>query len=256
MSGNRRVRMLAAAASGFSAVSLMSAGSMVSDVALPSARAVVAPVTRQPASTVAARKKVVRVQRHGRRVYPRFEVKAVAGGTPFEVWAERVSYHDPIVARRVIRHGLRKRRRRLPDGSVRRWRGLEDFTRLVVRKPGGRKMVDRTLTFCPLSGRRTRASAPAAPYPKRCGGMRWTLGMVWGVQAGWQAPLVDTVGLRLPVGRYRARVMITRPYRSALRIRARKAAVTVKLVVRRRQRAGTSEITGSHCGPAGPAARR
>lgn len=244
MGGKQRVRGVAVAAAGALGVSVLVTGN-VAGPSTPSAQA--APSRAEPALTVEARRDVVRVERHGRFVYPRLRVKALAGDTPFEVWAERSSYRHPIEATRVVRHGRGKHHQRLPDGAVTNWRGLEDFTRLVVRRPGGRKVVDRTLRFCPLSARRTESSAPRSPYPRWCGGMRWTLGMVWGVQSGWEAPLADSVRLRLPVGRYRVRVAVTKPYREALRIPRRKAAATVSLRVRPggdAARTRSAELTG------------
>ncbi|MPZ62787.1 MAG: hypothetical protein GEU93_16140 [Propionibacteriales bacterium] len=203
------------------------------------------PVAAQPAQQQAeaeppihlmGTKDSVTLRRWGKRVYLRLGVQAATGDSPFEIWSRRASYSDPIEAARVVNRGGSTHEEPLPDGLLENFRGLPDFTRVIVRNANGRKVVDRTKRWCPNGGgARTTPDAPASsPYPRSCPGNRWTLGSVWGVPEGWRTSLWNGWGMRarLPVGRYTAVVWITKEYREIFDIPRKQGKVTVKVRVR------------------------
>ncbi len=149
----------------------------------------------------------------GEPVFLDLGTNIVAGSNPFEIHVKRKSYHDPITATQTIRPG---QTRTLPAGLVQDFRGFSHFLHLTLTDAAGGKVVDRDQVFCPNDWEavRTRPDAPpTSPYPQLCGPHPFTLGWVWGIQAGWAAsttlsdfePLGD-----LPDGTYTAKVRVRR----------------------------------------------
>lgn len=156
----------------------------------------------------------------------------VAGKNPIEVRATRKSYGDPIVGSQIV-NGKAKA---LPAGMVTDFAGLAKLTHLTITDAKGKKVYDKDRTFC-LNGEgsRTRPDAPAtSPYPDGCRPNPFTLGAVWGLQAGWSAntETYDEGPLDLPIGKYTAKLTVNKAYRDLFKIGAYDSAVTLKVTVR------------------------
>ncbi len=157
----------------------------------------------------------------------------VAGKNAVEVRATRKSYNDPVVGSQLV-NGKPKA---LPAGFVTDFGGLSKFLHLTITDAAGKKVYDKDRTFC-LNGEgsRTRPDAPAtSPYPEGCGANPFTLGAVWGLQAGWSSNTTsyyDEESLDLPVGKYTAKVTVNKAYRDYFKIGAYDSAVTVNVTVR------------------------
>lgn len=157
----------------------------------------------------------------------------VAGKNPIEVRATRKSYKDPVVGTQIV-NGKPKA---LPAGLVTDFGGLSKFLHLTITDAKGKKVYDQDRTFC-LNGEgsRTRPDAPAtSPYPDGCSANPFTLGSVWGLQAGWSSNTTgyydDTQNVDLPVGKYTAKVTINKAYKDYFKIGAYDSAVTLKVTV-------------------------
>jgi hypothetical protein len=147
----------------------------------------------------------------------------VAGKKPVEVRATRKSYHDPIVANQIV-NGKPKA---LPKGAVTDFAGLGKFLHITVTDSAGKKVVEQDQAVCLNGdGSRTRPDAPdSSPYPSGCSANPFTLGAVWGLQAGWSA---STFGyswegngnppVNLPVGKYKVKVSINKLYRDFFKL--------------------------------------
>lgn len=184
----------------------------------------------------------------------------VAGRSAFEVRVERRSYHDPIVATQVIRDPGRIRMRTLDDEVVRDFGGFTDFFHLRLTDIAGNTVLDLDQDFCPGGHPvRLRSHGPeASPYPPSCPTNPFTLGTVWGVQAGWGTPTgglyqrVDTRGV--PDGDYIARLWVTKPYRDVFEIPANTITVQVTLkTVPPRPPLTEPPVTPDRPEPTGPA---
>ncbi|UPK75610.1 lysyl oxidase family protein [Nocardioidaceae bacterium SCSIO 66511] len=204
----------------------------------------------EPPLTLRASSKSVTVWKYGKWADLDLGTYAVAGSQPFEVRATRTSY-----AKRI--KGVVKREGgdlKLPQGSVKAFRGLRDFYRLTIKNKDGKKVLDKTKSFCPdAESVRVDPDAPAnSPYPLACGGrMPFTLGNVWGVQAGHGIPIPPayTTRAKLPVGKYSTTVAITKKYRKALGIAKSQGVVTLTMRVRKTKdcdRYGCREHRHSH----------
>ena len=155
----------------------------------------------------------------------------------FEVRATRKNYDSPIVAR-LVRKG---HDRTLPVPAD--FTGLTDFSRTTFRDGTGKVVTTSVSSFCPNVYEPVRRSpkAPASsPYPQGCYGNPYSLGAVWGLQAGYAAGLgggeddfyYGSSSLPdLKPGTYLATTTITPAYRKALRIPAARAAANVRVTV-------------------------
>jgi hypothetical protein len=156
----------------------------------------------------------------------------VAGSKPVEVRATRKSYGDPIVANQLV-NGKPKA---LPKGSVTNFAGLGKFLHLTITDAKGKKVYDKDQTMC-LNGEgsRTRPDAPAtSPYPEGCSANPFTLGAVWGLQAGWSSNTVsyDQENVKLADGKYTAKLSINKQYRDYFKIGAYDSSVTLEVTVK------------------------
>ncbi|BCJ52220.1 hypothetical protein Asp14428_36950 [Actinoplanes sp. NBRC 14428] len=174
----------------------------------------------------------------GAHLYLDLGINVIAGKDPFEIRATRKSYADPIDAQQyVVKNGKRKAVS-LPAGMVTDWYGLKDFTTVSITNEAGTEVANYQTDFCPNSynSARTRRDAPAeTPYPQGCnGGNPFTLGAVWGIQAGWNGE-VDSMPRRqeldLPDGKYKATVTLNQRYRDYFKIAADDSAITVGVTV-------------------------
>jgi hypothetical protein len=226
------------------------AGAVTSAVALTGAGYGIASAAADPPDLtfVAATRDVV-AERYvdDESVYFEFDlgVNLIAGKKPFEIQAKRKSYADPIVARRmVVGPDGKKTGVPLPAGLVTGFDGFEDFTTITIKDAAGATVKSYNTDFCPntYDSARTRRDAPAeTPYPTSCaGGNPFTLGAVWGIQAGWNArtesmPRYDWQDgepeFDLPAGSYKATVALNPKYRDYLGIPAKAAVVDLNLTV-------------------------
>jgi hypothetical protein len=172
-------------------------------------------------------------------------VNLIAGKDPFEIRSTRKSYADPIVAQQlVVKNGQRKYVP-LPATLGVAFAGLPNFATITIKDPAGATVKQYPTTFCPdtYNSARTRPDAPAStPFPTSCSGgyNPFTLGAVYGIQAGWNAGLSsypDSAGpsgdgsgdFDLPAGQYAVTVAMNPTYGDFLGIPA--ASRTVKLHV-------------------------
>jgi len=167
----------------------------------------------------------------------------IAGKDPLEIWAHRTGYDKPIVAERTVVENGKKKKVALPDGLVTDLSGLKDFTTISIADQAGKVVAEYQTSFCgnTYASARTRPDAPAAnPYPNYCGRHDYnpfTLGAVWGVQAGWDAAINDQPPhdeahpFDLPVGQYTATATVNPAYRSLLGIPKDQASAKVGLTV-------------------------
>jgi len=172
----------------------------------------------------------------GAGVFLDLGLNIVAGARPFEIRVKRDAYRNPVVATQLVRQGGRDRHVRLPAGLVTGFAGFEAFYHLTITDAAGRTVLDGDERYCPnMPGARTRPDAPdLSPYPEGCPTNPFTLGAVWGIQAGWSGPLssYDRPPIDLAPGAYTAVVSVNQRYRDAFGIPADAAAATVALTVR------------------------
>jgi hypothetical protein len=162
----------------------------------------------------------------GDEVYLYFDlgVNVIAGKNPFEIRATRKSYADPIVAKQIVLKNGKKQEVTLPAGMVTGWSGLKDFTTVSIKNTAGAEVANYKTDFCPNSyeSARTRRDAPAqTPYPQGCSYNPFTLGSVWGIQAGWNATagsLPSTGTFDLADGDYTATVTVNKTYQDYFKI--------------------------------------
>ena len=201
-----------------------------------------APTTADPSAeqsaplTLRAGAKSVTAIKYGKWVELDLGTYAVAGEEPFEIRATRASYAKPIVGTWKSANGDVA----LPKVAMKGFHGLLKFYKLTIKDAKGETVFSRRKAFCP-SGEsvRIRPDAPAvSPYPWSCGGrMPFTLGGVWGFEAGHGVPLPASLSLKdkLKPGKYRATVAITKKYRRIFDISASDATAEVKVRVHRAQ---------------------
>ncbi|MBL7259620.1 lysyl oxidase family protein [Paractinoplanes lichenicola] len=159
----------------------------------------------------------------------------IAGQEPLEIRASRKSYADPIVAHLVTKKGNVT----LPKALVTDLYTLKQFTTVTIKNAKGAVVKRYWTNFCPNSydSVRTRPDAPAqSPYPMGCpSGNPFTLGTVWGVQAGWNAKTSDVPthgkAFDLPPGKYSVGVTVNPPYQKLLNLTAKDATVALNLTV-------------------------
>ena len=190
-----------------------------------------------PALTLEASRSSVTLYREshgdGGLIYGDLGIYALAGKKAFEVRASRDSYSKPIVAK------LKKSGKDPVLPTPADFTGLTDFSTTTFTDAAGEVIDSTTSTFCPNSGEpvRRRPTAPArSPYPQGCYGNPYSLGAVWGIQAGYAVSLSvdyypDSGYLDLPVGEYTATTTINSAYRKTLGITRAQATATVKVTV-------------------------
>jgi hypothetical protein len=136
----------------------------------------------------------------------------------------------------VLKNG-KKKEVTLPAGMVTGWGGLKDFTTVSIKDAAGAEIANYRTDFCPSSyeSARTRRDAPAEnPYPRGCSYNPFTLGSVWGIQAGWNATtdsLPSTGDFDLADGDYTATVTLNKTYQDYFKIAANGSALSLNLKV-------------------------
>lgn len=174
----------------------------------------------------------ITVEKYGRSVYPNYGIYLEAGDEAFEVRANRADdYETPIEARIVTSGGDIA----LPDGLMKNFRGLPKFTHLTITDSSGATIVDKFQRFCSTGEPvRIRPDAPdVSNYPSECPYNPFTLGAVFGVEAGFAMPAVEPYGrpLHIPLGRYQVHLEITDPYLSLLGLSAEETSADVTMRV-------------------------
>ena len=173
----------------------------------------------------------VSIQRYSHRVYLDLGTYLVAGDQPFEIRATRLSYSQPIVASQVLPGGDVQ----LPPGLLRDFSGFPGFFRISLRDHSGALVLNRHQSFCPNGdAARIRPGAPGtSAYPFDCPTGPFTLGSVWGIQAGWGVSTMNWNArpARLKLGTYTATVAIAPVYRNLFDIAGPDARATVNLRV-------------------------
>ena len=173
-----------------------------------------------------------------------FGVNLIAGKDPFEIRAARKSYANPIVAQQVVVKNGKKKSVTLPAGFVDNFGGFSDFTTVTIKDAAGATVRQFDTDFCPntWNSARTRRDAPSTtPYPTGCAGSNpFTLGSVWGIQAGWNAttesmPRYDDTAVEppfdIPAGSYAVTVALNPKYRDYFKIPAAGATMRLNLTV-------------------------
>ena len=156
-------------------------------------------------------------------------VHVVARSRAFEVRAKRSSYSKPVVL--TLRQPGKDPVLRTTSGV----HGLPSFWRTTVTNAAG-KVVQRTTTdFCPNADSpvRRRPDAPASsPYPQGCYGNPYSLGGVFGIQAGYAIPALSDLEAfeRLPLGAYTVTLAVDGAYQRPLGLTP--AQSTTKVAVR------------------------
>jgi lysyl oxidase len=158
-------------------------------------------------------------------------VHVVAGDQAFEVRAKRPSYRRPVVLT------LTKPGTDPVLGTARGVTGLPNFWTTTIADKAGKVIERSTTTFCPNRSNpvRRRPDAPASsPYPEGCRGNPYSLGGVFGLQAGYAVPAVPSTEAfrRLPFGTYTVSVEVASSYRRVLGLTeaGSRASVAVTLV--------------------------
>jgi hypothetical protein len=227
---------------------LLAAGALTAALALTAAGIGVANAATDPPALafVAATPNVTALRfDNGENHYLDFELgtNLIAGKHPLEIRVNRKSYADPIVAHQVVVKNGRKTLVKLPKELVSGFGGFKNFTTVTIKNRAGATVKTYQTDFCPNSGSsaRTRRDAPASsPYPRYCAGENpFTLGSVWGIQAGWNATTRDRPAapdggedeFDLAVGKYTVTVAVNQKYRDFFKIPARSASVKLNLDV-------------------------
>ncbi len=221
--GQRSRRRVVAAAAGFATV--LTAGLLAG----PGPAEAAAPVPMLKLERATA---TVIAPRYEKTVYFDLGVWAVAGAEPFEIRSYRTSYAHKLKSV-LVRSGPDQR---LPAGSAREdFEGLKNFFVVTLKDSDGKVVHRSKENFCPNNGEgqvRRRPDAPAkSPYPDGCGGNPYTLGSVWGLQAGYATPAISYVEAKLQLGTYTAKVEIAPAFRSAFKISAGDGVATVNVKV-------------------------
>lgn len=173
----------------------------------------------------------VSIQRYSHRVYLDLGTYLVAGDQPFEIRATRLSYSQPIVASQVLPGGDVQ----LPPGLLRDFSGFPGFFRISLRDHSGALVLNRHQSFCPNgdAARIRPGASGTSAYPFDCPTGPFTLGSVWGIQAGWGVSTMNWNArpARLKLGTYTATVAIAPVYRNLFDIAGPDARATVNLRV-------------------------
>jgi hypothetical protein len=211
-----------------------------------------AAATPTPQLWLVAAAPAVTIERYpGEQVDLDLGANIVAGSRPFEIHVKRASYHDPIVATQIVRRG---QTRTLPAGLVRDFSGFSRFLHLTITNAAGRTVVDRDQGFCPNGWEpmRTRPDVPpTSPYPQLCDTNPFTLGSVWGLQAGWavntaMSGFQNRIDVdRLLDGTYTAKLEVNQPYRQLFGVPSAQASATVKVTIRTRTDGGAGAASAT-----------
>lgn len=180
----------------------------------------------------------------------------VASTLPFEIRVRRRSYHDPVRAAQVLEWNGARWYRPLPATLISNFDGMRKFLHIVITDAHGKTVVRRDATFCPntYDTARTRPDAPdTSPYPMDCSANPFTVGAVWGIQAGWSSNLFSEGGdpAQLADGKYTATISVNSPYRRAFNMPATTKTVHVTVKKARDNLPSRSAVAGGTALPHG-----
>ena len=224
---------------------------------LSSALAAPAAPAGTPRLQLRAAASFVEIPRYGRGpVWLDLGVSLASLDAPFELQVRRETYDDPISVRQAFHRPGGTELVDLPSGILEGWTGLDRFLRFDLYKHGA--LVRTRVPDACLGGWQTERvddSGPFDPtYPTGCGFNPLTLGAVWGIDQGWgSTPLLWNAHVRLPDGRYVAKVSIAPRYQTLFDIAPEDAKV--RIVIRIRSRSGC-DFCGAPAAPEGTAFRR
>jgi hypothetical protein len=185
-------------------------------------------------------------------------VSLVARDAPFELRIRRESYDDPVRVWQVMHGQGAVHLAELPEDILEGWAGLDRLLVIELFDRGGVLIRRRVTDACPAGWQVERVddSGPFDPtYPGGCGSNPLALGAVWGIDQGWAvAPLfLSNAGVRVPDGRYVARVSIAPRYRDLFGVAPEDAVVRVAVRIRT---GSDCEFCGRPAAPADTSARR
>ena len=198
-------------------------------------------VARQaPALTLVSTVKAVTGETYPDFTYiPDLGLNLVGGAKALKIVAERAAYDKPVKSTLTV--GSTKTV--LPKGLA-DFTGMQDFLTVSFTDAAGRVVAQQDSAFCPSGGDRfgdgggagrARPDAPdSSPFPRSCsGGHPFTLGTIYGLQAGWATPVGSGFlqGLALPAGKYKVKVTIGPRWRTILHVPAAKASATVSVTL-------------------------
>jgi len=199
----------------------------------------------------------VEIPRYGRGpVWLDLGVSLASLDAPFELRVSRDSYDDPIRVWQAFHRPGALHLEELPSGILEGWTGLDRFLRIELYKKGD--LVRSRVPDACLSGwqlERVDDSGPFDPtYPTGCAYNPLTLGSVWGIDQGWSsAPLLSNAVVRIPDGRYVAKVAITPRYQSLFGIAPEDAEVEIAIRIRTQD---GCDVCGGPLAPDGTSFRR
>ena len=212
-----------------------------------------------PLSLLAAGKATATVFGEGsrKRTYVDFGLYLRANGEPFELWAERASYADPIrVQWRSSRGAVTLPSTVMPDFS-----GLRDFLQIEITDAQGQRVAAFDVSSCGDKGFgnmppvRVQPDAPdASAYPIGCPTHPYTLGSVLGIQAGWATNLVSSHPMKLQRGSYTVHAAIAPRYVEMFGLDAAGSQKTYPLVFTDHPHRGATEATSGGSTAAGTTA--
>jgi hypothetical protein len=194
-----------------------------------------------PRLSLLAATRAVTAYRFGNQVYFDPGIWVESAGSALRLDVQRASYTRPATVTQLISTpGGATVHRRLPGWVNGNWKGLKDFIHFSVRNSRGKRVLSRSMTFCPDSyspERATPNSARLDPYPQQCASDPFPVGEVWGIPRGWAVdPFQNFFGtpfrpLHLAVGTYRVTEFVTARYRKLFAIPAAAATASVRLDV-------------------------
>jgi hypothetical protein len=198
--------------------------------------------------------KTINVPRFGKRAFIDTGAYVVAVGSPLRFNVRRAGYANPITNTQIISlPGGGTVRRRLPDRSVKSWDGLHRFVRIAVRNSSGKIVAAHVGSFCPNNfAQPSNANAPRrSPFPLQCASDPFQLANAWGIQRGWGVD-AGFITAKVPLGKYKVTVKITRIWQRFLHLTPRASTVTLTVKVVKPSQCGPFPCVGSatrHHGP-------
>jgi lysyl oxidase len=201
----------------------------------------------------------VELVRYGRGpVWLDLGVSVISKDAPFELRVHRETYDDPIRVWQAFHGSGGVVEEELPADILEGWTGLDRFLRITLFDRSGNFIRARVPDAC-LGGWQTERvddSGPFDPtYPAGCGTNPLTRGAVWGIDQGWGVtPLLSDAFVRVPNGRYVAKVSITARYRTLFGVAPGDAAVSI--AVRIRTSTGCLDFCEGRAAAVDPPARR
>jgi len=179
----------------------------------------------------------VELVRYGRGpVWLDLGVSITSRDAPFELRVRRETYDDPIRVWQAFHGSGGVVEEELPAEILEGWSGLDRFLRITLFDRHG-NFIRRRVTDACIGGWQTERvddSGPFDPtYPAGCGSNPLSLGGVWGLDQGWGAvPLLANAFVRIPDGRYVAKVSIAARYQALFGIAPDDAEVRIAVRVR------------------------